>query len=281
MLSRIARWAAVLAAALGIAWLWPASLGGCTTLVVVSGGSMEPTYSSGDLLVARCGDASVGDVVVYEPPTVPGARVVHRVVGGDPSGWVVQGDANAWLDPWTPGQEQVVGRVVAHLPGLGLTPLLLDPLLWAAVVVLGLGLLLLPARRAPAGQPGPAVPDGGRAPRRLPAAAAVVTVAGLVALAGFPEPASAARVSLAPPVLHAGTWPVDAPIVPVPGPAATGLDGPGFALVDAAPCDGLPVLVLTGVTGWDPGHAVVGPGTSRTVYLQGHAAPVGDLLACP
>src|SRR5690554_4391391 len=110
----LAGWAAVLAAALVVGWFWPTSLGGCTTVVVVSGGSMEPTYAPGDLLLARCGDVAVGDVVVYEPPTVPGARVVHRVVGGDASGWELQGDANDWLDPWQPGQEHVLGRVVAR-----------------------------------------------------------------------------------------------------------------------------------------------------------------------
>ena len=62
--------------------LWPTSLGGCTTLTIVSGQSMEPTYFTGDLVVARCGAARASaDVVVYEPPELGGGRIIHRLVG--------------------------------------------------------------------------------------------------------------------------------------------------------------------------------------------------------
>lgn len=55
----------MLVTAVLLALLWPTAWGGCTTTVVVSGGSMEPTYAPGDLLVARCGPVAVGDAVVY------------------------------------------------------------------------------------------------------------------------------------------------------------------------------------------------------------------------
>ena len=55
-------------------FLWPTSLGGCTTLTIVSGHSMEPTYYTGDLVVSRCGDYQVGDIVVYNPPNMGAAR---------------------------------------------------------------------------------------------------------------------------------------------------------------------------------------------------------------
>src|SRR4051794_851235 len=79
----------------GLAWLvWPSSLGGCTTLTVISGPSMEPRYHTGDIVVARCGDPQVGDIVVYKPTGVPHARIIHRIVGGTPAGWTMQGDNN-------------------------------------------------------------------------------------------------------------------------------------------------------------------------------------------
>ena len=61
-----------------VGWfLWPTSLGGCTTLTIVSGHSMEPTYYTGDLVVSRCGDVGVGDVITYRPPDIDGVRVYH------------------------------------------------------------------------------------------------------------------------------------------------------------------------------------------------------------
>ena len=231
VLTRVARWVALAATVLVAVWAWPASLGGCTTFVLVSGGSMEPTYATGDLLVARCGEAAVGDVVVYEPPTAAGSLVVHRIVGGDPSAWVLQGDANDWLDPWTPGQEHVVGRVVAHVPGLGLAPWVLDPLVWASVIVAGLGVWLWPSRPSregaaspDAGGPpeadGPAL-DAGAAPgaagarrswrHRAAAGTAGAAVVALLAVAALPAPASAARVAVDAAGLAVRTQEVDLP----------------------------------------------------------------------
>lgn len=231
VLTRVARWVALAATVLVAVWAWPASLGGCTTFVLVTGGSMEPTYATGDLLVARCGEVAVGDVVVYEPPTAAGSLVVHRIVGGDPSAWVLQGDANDWLDPWTPGQEHVVGRVVAHVPGLGLAPWVLDPLVWASVIVAGLGVWLWPSRPSregaaspDAGGPpeadGPAL-DAGAAPgaagarrswrHRAAAGTAGAAVVALLAVAAVPAPASAARVAVDAAGLAVRTQEVDLP----------------------------------------------------------------------
>ncbi|NTV39650.1 MAG: S26 family signal peptidase, partial [Demequinaceae bacterium] len=46
-------------------YLWPTQLQGSTSMVIVSGRSMEPTYFSGDLVIARKMDPTVGDVIVY------------------------------------------------------------------------------------------------------------------------------------------------------------------------------------------------------------------------
>jgi len=145
-----------IAGALIVGWLlWPSSLGGCTTLTIVSGESMEPTYYTGDLVVSRCGPVDVGDVIVYNPPDVGGARVIHRVVGGDAAdGWVVQGDNNTFLDPWQPTDEDILGRAVLHLPKVGrLAGLLLSPLTWVSLLIVALAIVVWPGKRSDDDEP--------------------------------------------------------------------------------------------------------------------------------
>lgn len=139
----------VLALVAGLAaYLWPVTWGGSTSVVVVSGHSMETTYSDGDLVVARAGTVDVGDVVVYRPDGVDGL-VVHRIVGGDPvHGWVVRGDNNDWDDLWNPTADDVLGVVAWHVPGVGAaTGLLSSPVAWLALVTIGAGVLLWPTSR--------------------------------------------------------------------------------------------------------------------------------------
>jgi signal peptidase len=127
------------------AWfLWPTSLGGDTSLVIVSGSSMEPTYFAGDLVIARDIEPSIGDVIVYAPESLGGSQVVHRIIGGDAeSGWQLQGDNNDFVDPFTPVADEVNGVVVVHYTNLGrLSALLLSPIVWACVLVVAIGLLL-------------------------------------------------------------------------------------------------------------------------------------------
>jgi signal peptidase len=130
-----------------VAWfLWPSSLGGGTTFLLVSGESMEPLYHPGDLLVARAGNPEVGDNIVYHPTGYGNAQVVHQIVGGSGvAGWDMKGINNSWHDPWTPTNDEVVGIVYLHFPRLGVvTDVLLSPILWASVLMLALGLLLWP-----------------------------------------------------------------------------------------------------------------------------------------
>lgn len=120
------------------AWfLWPTSLGGQTSLVIVSGSSMEPTYFSGDLVIARAMEPSVGDVIVYAPEGYGGSQIVHRIIGGNgQDGWVVQGDNNSFVDPFEPTNDEVKGVVLVHYANMGrVTALLLNPLLWAGFLL--------------------------------------------------------------------------------------------------------------------------------------------------
>nr|WP_276582507.1 signal peptidase I [Cellulomonas sp. RIT-PI-Y] len=148
---------------------WPTTLGGCTTLTIVSGHSMEPTYYTGDLVVSRCGVPTEGDVVVYTPPGVEDGRVIHRVVGGDAAeGWAIRGDNNDFDDPWRPTQPDILGIAVLHVPGLGrIASILLDPWAWASLLVIAGGVLLWPGKESPAEPAEPADASGPAAPRVL------------------------------------------------------------------------------------------------------------------
>src|SRR5690606_13564341 len=117
-----------------------------STLTIVSGHSMEPTYYTGDLVVSRCGPVDVGDVIVYEPPDVGGARVIHRIVGGsEADGWVVQGDNNDFTDPWLPAGDEILGSAVLHLPQVGrFASILLSPLTWISLLVIALAVVVWP-----------------------------------------------------------------------------------------------------------------------------------------
>ncbi|MEN0128522.1 MAG: signal peptidase I, partial [Brevundimonas sp.] len=129
------------------AFLWPAAWGGSTSLVIVSGHSMDGTYATGDLVVARTGEPKVGDVVVYQPDDLQG-HIVHRIVGGDADGWVMQGDNNEWQDPFKPTNDEIDGVVKWHVGGVNwLTTLLRAPTAWICLIVIALGLFLWPSRR--------------------------------------------------------------------------------------------------------------------------------------
>ena len=140
--------ALVLLALVGAWFLWPSNLGGCTTLTIVSGHSMDGTYKTGDLVVSRCGPAEVGDVIVYEPADMGGLRIIHRIVGGTAAdGWVVQGDNNDFTDPWKPSGDDVVGVARVHVGGAGaLSSLFLSPVVWVSLILVAAGILCWPAR---------------------------------------------------------------------------------------------------------------------------------------
>lgn len=135
---------AVFAVAVALVVLaWPRALGGATSYVVVSGVSMEPTYATGDLVVARRAAVyGVGDVIAFR--TAEG-DVIHRIIGGDAeAGFRTQGDNVDRPDPYLPRPEDIRGRAVASLPAVGawgmrLVQTIPAPLLVAGAILLGIG----------------------------------------------------------------------------------------------------------------------------------------------
>lgn len=123
----------------------PATLGGATSFVIVDGRSMEPTYASGDLVVARRADVyEVGDVITYDAPVGATFRVVHRIAAVTDDGYITQGDNRDDPDRWTVPFAAVHGSSVLHLPhgGTVATALRQPPVLiglaagWATLVFL-------------------------------------------------------------------------------------------------------------------------------------------------
>jgi signal peptidase len=207
----VAAVAAVLALVVGQVLGVPVGLG------YVETGSMVPTLNPGDGFVAipaALTTVSEGDVVVFDAVVVGGGRLTtHRVVGRTPDGYLTKGDANPFADqdgrepPVTDGRVlsevlQVGGRVVA-IPYLGTAVEAVDGLLVGVgrtvaavpvvgpvlsrnlpVVVLAVGLAAYAvAHLAPGGRTRDR-PGGARVRRRRPrGAAAVVVLAGLVAVA--------------------------------------------------------------------------------------------------
>ncbi|MCU1365436.1 MAG: hypothetical protein JWN39_1075, partial [Ilumatobacteraceae bacterium] len=87
--------------------------------VVTNGVSMEPLYHQGDLVVvARADHYAIGEIVAYHD-SVKGVVVLHRIVGGDATGWIMRGDNNQSEDSIRPSSSQVIGRAALHAPWVG------------------------------------------------------------------------------------------------------------------------------------------------------------------
>ena len=96
-------------------------LNGPVEYVVVAGHSMDPHFASGDLVVVRRASSyHVGDVIafkVHAAPSETGGRVIHRIVGGNPTrGWITRGDNRTTNDPWRVHPADIFGREWLHVP---------------------------------------------------------------------------------------------------------------------------------------------------------------------
>ena len=105
----------------------PTGLGGPLGMVWVSGASMEPTLSSGDLVITYGrGGYDDGDIVAFEIPS--GGTVIHRIIESTDAGYRFQGDNRAFPDPWILGSDELSGREVLTISNAaGVARILGDP----------------------------------------------------------------------------------------------------------------------------------------------------------
>lgn len=185
-------WSALLSALAAAWWLLaPTVVGGRATYVVTHGISMEPAYHTGDLaIVLPDEEYRVGEVVAYHSRLLH-TMVLHRIIGVSADGFVMQGDNNAWRDPEHPGDDEIAGRLLLHVPRGGRVLDLLHRPGVAAVAALMIAALAgyhpVRSRRRPRGRHsgGPSMLDALTPTRRrhflagagLVAAAAVATSA--------------------------------------------------------------------------------------------------------
>ena len=94
--------------------------------LTVMSGSMEPTISTGDVVVAQQispMDARVGDIVSFRDPLEHDRVITHRVrvihVVKDKVEFVTKGDANTNTEHWAVPEDGTIGRVAFHVPRLG------------------------------------------------------------------------------------------------------------------------------------------------------------------
>jgi signal peptidase I len=98
---------------------------GLRDLTVLSG-SMEPTISTGDVVVERQIsplDARLGDVVSFKDPEDASILITHRVqsmvVHDGVVSFVTKGDANTGVERWKVSADGTIGKVEYHVWRLG------------------------------------------------------------------------------------------------------------------------------------------------------------------
>jgi signal peptidase len=130
---------------LAAGWLFlaPPELGGATRYAIIEGSSMEPLLHAGDLAVVRADrDVAVGDAVLYRDEVL-GVNVLHRIERREGHAYVMQGDANDFLDASRPTKADVRGELWFSVPYAGTAIVWVRQPLHAALGVFVLALLFL------------------------------------------------------------------------------------------------------------------------------------------
>jgi len=106
----------------------------------VASGSMEPTMPVGSLVLVRKTDPKnlrTGDIIVFSGARSDGENVTHRVMENDQEQQrlTTKGDANEAQDPNPVSYDQVVGRVIWHIPKAGTAVMYMQSWYGKAVIV--------------------------------------------------------------------------------------------------------------------------------------------------
>jgi signal peptidase len=106
---------------------------------VVMSGSMEPTLSVDDIIVVKkCDEYGLGDLVVFQQKTI---LIVHEIVAVDGDTVITRGSANN-VDDEPMSVEQIKGKVIYYTEGLGMVvKILKSPFGAMSVLILSAWLL--------------------------------------------------------------------------------------------------------------------------------------------
>lgn len=112
---------------------------------VVLSGSMEPTFSAGDMIIVKSSeDFKTDDVVVFQEKDT---LIVHRIIETNGESVTTKGDANNTADPPV-NISDIKGKVVFSIPFAGkVVSLIKTPLGTALVIIAAIALLEIPRRR--------------------------------------------------------------------------------------------------------------------------------------
>lgn len=104
-------------------FFWPTALGGDTVFLIVQGNSMLPTIQPGSLVLAKERSTyELNDIiafVLHSPEDAGGVNVVHRIIGVEENGFVIQGDNNPKPDIGYHTNEDILGEVIFATPFFG------------------------------------------------------------------------------------------------------------------------------------------------------------------
>jgi signal peptidase I len=80
---------------------------------------MEPLFHKGDLAIVRRAAAyKVGDIVLYESPTIH-RPVLHRIIVIQNDHYFFKGDHNDFVDPGYATSKDILGKLWFHIPKAG------------------------------------------------------------------------------------------------------------------------------------------------------------------
>jgi len=127
-------------------------LTGMLQVFVVLSGSMQPTFTAGDVIVAvdtPVRSLQVNDIITYWSPDNMKSLVTHRIVNisKDSQGLSFQtkGDANEGVDQYVVPAELVVGRMVLTIPYVGHVASISHSFLGFLLLVLAPGIVVISA----------------------------------------------------------------------------------------------------------------------------------------
>jgi len=119
----------------------PMELGGQVKYVIISGSSMLPLMTNGDLVIVRpVPYYQTGDVVAYDYPEI--GTVIHRIVECHGERFMLQGDNNGWIDGYSPTSNDIYGKLWLQIPQGGKTVAALkEP--WTFSLLMGISAFLI------------------------------------------------------------------------------------------------------------------------------------------